>query len=172
MSIYRNGEELGSRNFDEYLRNYLPATNPNLATLFGVETDVAISFLRDLKGFFQMIKLIFIILGDILGHQMHSLDTDFSSKCRAPYFRRKQNEDLSMSVAKRGVDKIREGENAGAVQHFNRALSICEKNIEALVGRAAAYVVLIYFKYFHFISINIILRIEILPFQKYLRFQF
>ncbi|VDO69161.1 unnamed protein product [Onchocerca flexuosa] len=44
-----------------------------------------------------------------------------------------------MTVAKRGVDKIREGENNVAVQHFNKALSICEKNVEALVGRAAAY---------------------------------
>ncbi|VDK77183.1 unnamed protein product [Onchocerca ochengi] len=114
-TYFRNGEEIGTKTFDEYLKDYLPATNPNLATLFGIETDLTVSFLNDLK------------------------DTDFSSKNRAPYIRRKQNEDLSMTVAKRGVDKIREGENGAAVQHFNKALSICEKNIEALVGRAAAY---------------------------------
>ncbi|VIO95429.1 TPR Domain containing protein [Brugia malayi] len=114
-TYFRNGEKTGTKTFDEYLKDYLPATNPNLAALFGVETDLAISFLHELK------------------------DTDFSSKHRAPYIRRRQNEDLSMSVAKRGVDRIREGENAAAVQHFNKALSICGKNIEALVGRAAAY---------------------------------
>ncbi|MCP9259958.1 Tetratricopeptide repeat protein 14-like protein [Dirofilaria immitis] len=114
-TYFRNGEEIGTRTFDEYLKDYLPATNPNLATLFDIETDLPVSFLSDLK------------------------DTDFSPINRAPYIRRKQNEDLSMTVAKRGVDKIREGENGAAIQHFNRALSICEKNIEALVGRAAAY---------------------------------
>lgn len=70
-----------------------------------------------------------------------SSDTDFSSIHRAPYIRRKQNEDLSMTIAKRGVDKIREGENAAAIQHFNKALTVYENNIEALVGRAAAYVI-------------------------------
>ncbi|CAG9537004.1 unnamed protein product [Cercopithifilaria johnstoni] len=114
-TYFRNGEEIGTKTFDEYFKDYSPATNPNLATLFGVETDLAISFLHELK------------------------DTDFSSRHRASYIRRKQNEDLSMSIAKKGVDKIREGENAVAVQHFNKALTICEKNIEALVGRAAAY---------------------------------
>ncbi|KAL3997386.1 TPR repeat family protein [Acanthocheilonema viteae] len=114
-TYFRNGEEIGTKTFDEYLKDYLPATNPNLGTLFGIETDLPISFLHDLK------------------------DTDFSSKYRAPYIRHKQNEDLSMSVAKRGVDKIRGGDNAVAVQHFNKALTIYEKNIEALVGRAAAY---------------------------------
>uniref|UniRef100_A0A158Q8H1 TPR_REGION domain-containing protein n=1 Tax=Elaeophora elaphi TaxID=1147741 RepID=A0A158Q8H1_9BILA len=114
-TYFRNGEEIGTKTFDEYLKGYLPATNPNLAALFGVETDLAISFLHELK------------------------DVDFSSKHRAPYIRQKQNQDLSMSVAKRGVDKIRGGENAAAVQHFNKALTIYEKNIEALVGRAAAY---------------------------------
>lgn len=44
-----------------------------------------------------------------------------------------------MASAKKGVDKIREGENALAIQHFNKALSIFERNVEALVGRAAAY---------------------------------
>uniref|UniRef100_A0A915PN63 Uncharacterized protein n=1 Tax=Setaria digitata TaxID=48799 RepID=A0A915PN63_9BILA len=112
---FRNSEETGTKTFDECLKDYLPATNPNLSTLFGIEADLALSFLRELK------------------------DIDFSSEHRAPHIRRKQNEDLSMVVAKRGVDKIREGENAVAVQHFNKALSICDKNIEALVGRAAAY---------------------------------
>lgn len=52
MNILRNGEEMGTRTFDEYLKDYLPATNPNLSTLFGIETDLAISFLDELKGFF------------------------------------------------------------------------------------------------------------------------
>ncbi|VDN05025.1 unnamed protein product [Thelazia callipaeda] len=114
-AYFRNGEKMGNKSFDEYLRNYLPANNPNLATLFGIETKSTVSFLHELR------------------------DSNFTSKHRAPYIRQKQDEYLSMSLAKRGVEKIREGDNSVAVQHFNRALTIYDKNIEALVGRGAAY---------------------------------
>lgn len=49
-TIFRNGEDIGGKTFDEYFKNYLPATNPNLALLFGLETNAAISFLPELKG--------------------------------------------------------------------------------------------------------------------------
>lgn len=52
--------------------------------------------------------------------------------------RRKQNQQLSMESVKCGVERIREGQNMVAVQHFNKALNIDDRNVEALVGRAAA----------------------------------
>ena len=57
---------------------------------------------------------------------------------RAPYLRRKQNEELSMQSVVKGVEKVRAGDYTPAVQHFFKALEIYDRNIEALVGRAAA----------------------------------
>lgn len=101
--------------FEECLSNYDRLNNPNLAQLYGVEVDSTVSFLPELQG------------------------VDFSSKTRAPYLRRKQDEESSMQSTLKGVERIREGESQLAIQHFNKALSLFERNIEAVVGRAAAY---------------------------------
>ncbi|VDM25300.1 unnamed protein product [Toxocara canis] len=112
----RNGEALQKGcTFEESLSNYDRINNPNLARLYDVEVDTCVSFLPELQG------------------------VDFSSRVRAPYLRRKQDEETSMQSALKGVERIREGESQIAVQHFNKALTLYENNIEALVGRAAAY---------------------------------
>lgn len=54
--------------------------------------------------------------------------------------RQKQDKELSMESVKKGVQKVREGLNVVAVQHFNTALEIFDKNVESFVGRAAAQV--------------------------------
>lgn len=105
---------------------------------------------------------------------MKFLENDFSTKRRAPYIRRKQNEALSMASVKRGVEKIREGENATAIQHFNKALSIFDKNVEALVGRAAACVSLFLLPLVHSLflpaTVSVCLLLNEVPFKFKVRY--
>lgn len=101
--------------FNECLEKYHPSKNPNLGMLYEINDNSRLSFLPELKGKY------------------------FPYKSRAPHLRQIQDEDLSMQSVQRGVEKVRSGESCAAVQHFNTALSLHEKNVEAYVGRAAAY---------------------------------
>ncbi|VDK42417.1 unnamed protein product [Anisakis simplex] len=114
-TYFRNAESLhkGST-FEDALSEYHRCNNPNLAHLYGIEVDSCLSFLPELEG------------------------VDFSTRSRAPYLRRKQDEESSMQSVMKGVERIRSGESQLAIQNFNKALALFDVNIEALVGRAAA----------------------------------
>uniref|UniRef100_A0A0N5APP2 TPR_REGION domain-containing protein n=1 Tax=Syphacia muris TaxID=451379 RepID=A0A0N5APP2_9BILA len=113
---FKNSETLAQNEcFNDFVRKSYSFSNANLSEFLDLNVETSVSLLSDLRDKTAMLKT------------------------KATYLRRKQNEDLSMRSVVKGVEMVRAGQYTPAIQHFFKALEIYDRNIEALVGRAAAY---------------------------------
>ncbi|XP_018119163.1 tetratricopeptide repeat protein 14 isoform X2 [Xenopus laevis] len=64
---------------------------------------------------------------------------NFSDQDYAPYLRKKQSSSWALKCVKQGVDYFKVGRHIDAMNEYNKALEIDDKNVEALVARGALY---------------------------------
>ncbi|KAE8603838.1 hypothetical protein XENTR_v10014479 [Xenopus tropicalis] len=64
---------------------------------------------------------------------------NFRDQDYAPFLRKKQSSSWALKCVKHGVDYFKVGRHVDAMNEYNKALEIDDKNVEALVARGALY---------------------------------